>query len=191
MHTERVTAPLTKGVGFHNVRSFVVMRFGEQAYENVLHTMDVEDQSALDAIVPVGWYELALYARLIHALNRQHGRPDLSLLDELGRYEAQQDLTTIHRLFMKVANPGLILAKSMELWRRFHDTGEWEIVRHSSTAATGTLRNWGIVDAGMCTELCGYIEGIISVGSGRDVRVKHLACRVNRAPACVFEGSWR
>jgi predicted hydrocarbon binding protein len=63
--------------------------------------------------------------------------------------EAAQDLTTVHRLFMK------------------------------------------FVDAGMCAELRGYIQGIISVGSGRDIRMQHTVCRMDGAEACVFEGTWR
>lgn len=189
VQTRRVPG-LTKGVGFKNVRSFALTRFGEQGYERVLASMNSDDRLALHAIIPMGWYDLELYARLIHALNALYGRGDLSLLDQLGRYEAEQDLTTIHRLFMKMANPGLILAKSMELWRRFHDTGEWHIER-AGKSATGTLRGWGVVDAGMCTELNGYIQGIISVGSGKDVWVSHPTCRVKGAEACVFEGTWR
>jgi hypothetical protein len=183
---------LTKGIGFRNVRSFAVTRFGDDGFERVLKAVSPEDRRALESIIPVGWYELALYTRLIHCLNRLYGRGDFSLLDELGRYEARQDLTTVHRLFMRVANPGLILEKSMELWRRFHDTGRWDIARDpSGKSATGTLRDWGVVDEGLCMELNGYIQGIISVGSGRDVTVRHTSCRARGAATCVFEGRWR
>ena len=181
---------LTKGIGFKNVRAFIEGRFGHAAYEAIVGQLSEADRRALVGVIPMGWYELALYARLINMLNRLHGRGDLSLLDELGRYEAAQDLTTVHRLFMRVANPGLILDKTMTLWRRFHDTGEWKVVREGTTA-TGTLRGWGVADAGMCAELTGYILGIISVGSGKDVQVRHVACRAGGAEACVFEGRWR
>ena len=181
---------LTKGVGFRNVRSFAMERFGDEGYAKVLAALTPDDRAAVEAIIPMGWYDLTLYARLIHALNGLDGKGDLSLLDQLGRYEAESDLTTIHRLFMRMANPGLILAKSMELWRRFHDTGAW-VIERKGKSATGTLSGWGIVDAGMCAELNGYIQGIISVGSGRDVWVSHPTCRVHGAADCVFEGTWR
>jgi hypothetical protein len=181
---------LTKGIGFRNVQSFAVMRFGEDSYEKVLAKLSEDDRNVLSGIIPMGWYDVALYARLIHALNRLYGRGDLSLLDQLGQYEASRDLTTVHRLFMRVANPGLILDKTMTLWRRFHDTGHWEIMRQGKSA-TGVLSDWGIVDEGMCCELRGYIQVILSVGNGKDVKLEHSACRTRGAKACIFEGSWR
>jgi hypothetical protein len=181
---------LTKGIGFRNVQSFTQMRFGELAYDKVLAQLGEDDRRVLGGIIPMGWYDVALYARLIHAVNHLYGRGDLSLLDQLGQYEAAQDLTTVHRLFMRVANPGLILDKTMTLWRRFHDTGTWEVTRRGKSA-TGVRRDWGIVDAGMCTELRGYIQGIVSVGNGKDVWVEHTTCRVHGAEACVFDGTWR
>ena len=80
-------ASLTKGIGFRNVQSFTLMRFGDQAYEKVLAQLSEEDRRVLGGIIPVGWYELALYARVIHAVNRLYGRGDLSLLDQLGQID--------------------------------------------------------------------------------------------------------
>lgn len=181
---------LTKGVGFVNVRAFVYERFGESGWQKVVGAMQPEDRTLLEGLVPVGWYELAAYARLIRAVDRQLGGDDLRLVEKLGRYEATRDLTTIHRLFMRAANPGLILAKTTELWRRFHDSGRWTVVREGKSA-TGTLEGWGVVDAALCAELTGYIQGIIEVGTGRDVKVLHTQCRALGHSACVFAGQWR
>jgi hypothetical protein len=68
---------LTKGIGFKNMRAFVDARFGDNAYEHVLAQLSDEDRRALGGVIPVGWYELGMYARLIHAVNRLHGRGDL------------------------------------------------------------------------------------------------------------------
>ena len=153
--------------------------------------MGPRDECALRAIVPVGWYDLSLYARLLRTLEKVHGRNDLSLLAELGYYSAQQDLTTIHRLFMRVANPGLIMDKATQLWRRFHDTGIWHIQRPSSTSVIGTLAGWGVVDAALCREITGYIQGIVEVGNGKDAKAQHTSCRGLGAADCVFAAAWR
>ncbi len=181
---------MTKGVGFINVRAFASARFGEASWQRVLRALTSDEQLDLLEIIPMGWYDLALYARLIRVLDREFGKGDLSLLEQLGRYEATKDLTTLHRLFMRVANPGLILAKTTQLWRRFHDTGSWDVVREDKSA-TGTLHQWGVVDAALCAELTGYIRGIIEVGAGKGVTVRHTQCRALGNPACVFAGQWR
>src|SRR5689334_3017500 len=119
----------TKGVGFANVRTFVEERFGPAGWDRVLSELVVSDRRELEAILPVGWYSLPLYARLIRAVDQVHGYGDLSLVVKLGRFEAERDLTTIHRIFLRLASPAFMLEKTADYWRRFHDTGHWVVKR--------------------------------------------------------------
>src|SRR5437868_11352567 len=118
----------TKGIGFTNVRAFTLARFGGDAgWKAVLESLDAGDREELAAVIPVGWYSLEMYARLIRALDRVHGKGDLSLMKELGRYEAENDIKTIHRFFLRFTNPAFIVEKTSEYWKRFHDTGTWVV----------------------------------------------------------------
>lgn len=179
-----------KGVGIHDAMLFTQERFGGAAWPALLSTMSRDDQQVLSSIVAVGWYDLALYARLLNRLADVHGRGDLSLLEELGRFGAEHDLSTMQRLFMRVVTPGFILDQTMKLWSRFQDSGTWRVER-TDHRAVGTLTGWGLADAALCRELLGYIHGMISHGKGEDVRVVHPQCRAHGASACVFVGTWR
>lgn len=59
------------------------------------------------------------------------------MLEQIGRYEAQHDLTYVHRIFLKLANPAYVIEQLGKLWTRFHDTGYWEVTRFTTTHATG------------------------------------------------------
>jgi hypothetical protein len=183
--------PLTKGVGFINVSMFARERFGERGYAEVLSSLSDEDREALASVISVGWYDLALYARLIRALDRVRGKDDLSLLSDLGRYEAEHDFTTIHRVFLRFANPDYVVEKAFELWRRFHDTGTWIIVRESERRMLGTLEEWGVVDEALCKELTAYLQRLLELTGAKDVRVQHATCRAIGSGSCVFIGTWR
>jgi predicted hydrocarbon binding protein len=39
--------------------------------------------------------------------------------------------------------------------------------------------------------MVGYIETMIALGHGKNVRVQHSNCRAHGADACVFEATWR
>jgi len=181
----------TKGVGFANVKAFVTEHFGESGWDAVLGSMEPGDRQDLLAVTPVGWYSLMLYARLIRAADAVHGKGDLALVEAIGRYEAQHDLTSIHRIFLKLVNPAYVVEQLAKLWTRFHDTGSWEVTRFTTTHATAVLRDWGCADAAMCRELTGYLARSLEICGGHGVVVEHTKCRARGDDVCVFEGRWR
>ncbi len=183
-------AARTKGIGFMNVRTFAEEHFGEHAWHDLVQTFPHVDRDELNAVVPVGWYSLALYARLIHTLDTQLGSGDLSVIETLGAYEAQRDLTTVHRVFLRMANPAFIVEQIAKLWMRFHDTGVWEVQRHDPHHASGRLRDWGIVDRAMCTELVAYMQRSLELVGAQRVVVEHTRCRVDGSDACYFDARW-
>src|SRR5262245_10322328 len=140
----------TKGISFVHTRNFIRENFGAAGWDKLLATLTPEDHSSLESIVGVGWYELDLYARLLGAVERVHGRGDLSILRDNARYQAESDTKVVYRLSFRLANPAFVIEKSGEYWRRFHDTGTWTVKRDGKTRCTGTLAEWGVVDRLLC-----------------------------------------
>ncbi len=91
---------LTKGIRFTSVRTFVDERFGAGAWHEILATLPAADTELIRSVVPSGWYENAVRARLIRAICNVRGGGSLALGREIGSYEAQRDLTTVHRWFV-------------------------------------------------------------------------------------------
>jgi hypothetical protein len=180
----------TKGISFVNVRAFVIARAGEPAWEHTLQNLSGDDRQDLATVVAVGWYDLSLYARLIRAVDSALGAGDLALLPALGRFEAERDLTTIHRLFLRMASPAWAIEKTMEYWRRFHDSGEWRVQRSGEYAVSGTLDGWGVVDEALCLELTGYLPRVMELAGAKRALIEHRACRARGARDCFFSLTW-
>jgi hypothetical protein len=180
----------TKGHTFGHVQRFSKERFGERAWPDLLSELSSSDQQALAEVVAVGWYDLDLYARLIRALDNRYGRGDLALLDDLGRYEAEQDYRGIFRLFFRMASPAYMVEKTADYWRRFHDAGDWAIERRGSTAVWGALSGWGVDDA-LCRELVAYVKRAIELVGGKDVSLEHPRCRARGSSRCEYLMNWR
>ncbi len=179
----------TKGIGFTNVRKFTTARFGEAGWTAVVDALSKEDRDELQAVIPMGWYSLSLYARLIHALAKVHGGGDLAFIKELGRFEAEQDLTTIHRVFLRFTNPAFIVEKTSEYWRRFHDTGTWNVTRDDH-GVSAVLDGWGVVDAALCREVVAYLTRVLELVGAKNVVVEHPKCRGRADPQCLFRARW-
>jgi predicted hydrocarbon binding protein len=180
-----------KGTNLVHTRSFVESGFGADGWSAVLAAMPAESRAAVGSILAVGWYPAHLHVEMVHAIERALGptRPDI--LRDAGAYSADFDVTRIHRILFRFANPGFILEKVAEIWGRFYETGHWTLERPSPTAVVATLRDFEIVDAPYCAFMAGYYVRLFELVGAKDVQVAHRACRARGDEACVFEGSWR
>jgi predicted hydrocarbon binding protein len=181
----------TKGISFVNAQAFCGEIGGSDGWSRVLGSMSAADREVLQSVLAVGWYDLWLYARLIRAIDATLGSGNFELIKTLGRFEAERDITTVYRLFFRLANPGYAIEKTMAYWRRFHDTGVWEVSRISDTAVHGTLSDWGVVDMALCLELTGYMPRVIELVGGKNAVMVHPRCRSRGADVCSFELSWQ
>lgn len=181
----------TKGLGFINVRSFVVERYGATAWKELVDSFPPAERAILGAIVSIGWYDLELYARLIRTIDERLGRGNLKVCYALGRYEAERDLTGAHQWFLKLFGPTTAIEQMGKYWRRFHDTGAWETERRGDREVFARLTGWGVVDAALCRELLGYVGRALELLGGREITLEHPRCRVEGHPLCELHLTWR
>ena len=180
----------TKGLGFVNVRRFVVARTGDaDGWARALERLAYADRDVAASALASGWYSLDVYARLIRAVADEIGG-GLKVIHDLGRFEAEQDLTVVHRVFLRMLHPATMPEKTAEYWSRFHDTGTWVVTRKES-GYQASLSDWGLVDDALCAELTSYLTRVVELGGAKDVRVRHVECRNRGARACTFDGTWK
>ena len=179
-----------KGTNLAHTRAFVMKEFGELGLAKVREGLGRETQSAFDSFVATNWYPASIFVELVHALDRTLGNGDGKILERAGAYGAEYDLTRIHRLLFRFANPGFVLEKSTEIWSRFFDTGEWQISRPSPTSAEGVLRDFGIVDKALCEYLRAYLRRLFELVGAKQVEVRHTECRARGGKVCRFHGTW-
>ncbi len=182
---------LSKGTNFLRVRAFLTARFGPTAWKDLVATFSVDEQSILASAVTVGWYSQDLDARLLRKADEVFGQGDTQLASELGRFAAEMDLNGIQRMFLRLANPVIVLEKSRDYWSRFNTTGMWTVDRLGPRAARGTLRGFGTPSPWKCALVTAYIQQMFERVGAERVTFEHSACRCRGDSACVFEGSWK
>ena len=180
---------LSKATIALHAQNFVLNRFGEAGWQSVLERLPADDRRTFENILPIAWYPHAADARLFRAIDEGLGRGDKKLLVDLGRFEAEQDLRGIHRLFLRLANPAYVLEKASDYWSRFHNTGRWRVERKPN-GASGTLYGWGAPDEVKCVYLGAYIARMFELVGVRQLELLHPRCRCRGDRGCTFEGSW-
>ncbi|MBI2395614.1 MAG: hypothetical protein HYV09_38970 [Deltaproteobacteria bacterium] len=179
-----------KGSGFTGIRSFLDER-DPDARQRMRALLSADDAEILEEALAIGWYPIDTYVRVIAAIGPAIGLGSAEGARELGRSSADYDLSKIHRLFLRLANPAYVLEKAGEYWGRFYDVGEWRVTRESPQRAVGELRGFPVPDAAYCEFLVGYIGRMFELVGAKNVRFTHPRCRLHGAEACVFVGEWR
>jgi hypothetical protein len=117
------------------------------------------------SIVAVGWYDDTILVETLRTVEEVLRERDPKIIETLGRFAAEQDLTRIHRVFLRMASPAFVLERATNLWRRFFDSGR-------------------------CRNLQGYLQRLFELVGAKDVTVGHPECRVYGGALCRFAIRW-
>jgi predicted hydrocarbon binding protein len=184
------TSARIRGRVLSNAQRFVVDQFGEDGWKAVLDHLPNADAETLAGVVSVGWYDIGLYDRVHEAIHAVLGARDARVMDRLGRYCAEHDLTTVHRVFFRMANPAFLIEKHADYWRRYQDTGDWTIVRERDTRVRATLSGWGSRSEASCSRLAAYVGRMVELIGQKNVRVTRARCRARGDAVCELVLEW-
>jgi hypothetical protein len=180
----------SRGTSLLNNRHWIEHRYGADGVKRLLAAVSPEDRLTLSTAVAVGWYDLGVEVRMLHAIDEVLVAGDRALLVEMGRFTADRDFGGVQRLFFRLANPAFVMEKAMAYWNRYYDTGRWEI-RRVASGADGALLDFARPDELFCVVTTGYLARMFELVGARDVRVEHPRCRGRGDLSCLFQGRWR
>ncbi len=179
-----------KGSAYHSTLKFIEAHFGAGAKERVIARLSDEDRALVGGIMlPIHWYPLEPFPRLLRAMEEELGRGDLSLVTDRGAWAAIHDMKTVHKVLLRLVTPSWLIEKGTRLWPSFHTSGRWEVTREGQSAARAVLHDLGVTDAAMCATLKGWLIGLLTL-CNVEPAVEHVECRVEGAPACVYDIRW-
>lgn len=176
---------------FLSTFAFMEHRFGADAKPAVMRRLSDADRELLSGIMlPITWYPLAPFGRLLRAMDGELGRGDFSLVTERGEWTATRDLHTLRKAVLKFVTIPWVIQKGASLWPQFHDTGRWEVRTMDSDRAVAELHDLGVVDEAICASIGGWILGLARMSGEKKVEVRQAGCRAKGDAACVYEVRW-
>jgi predicted hydrocarbon binding protein len=182
-----------KGNAFLWTLKFIDHHAGEGGRTRVLSQLEADERAILEGIVlPISWYPLPLFGRLLRAMDRELGKGDLSLAMERGRWVAVNDVRTIHKVFLKLFTPEWLVERATgSLWRKFHSSGEWTTEAVGEGRARAELRDLAHVDTAVCASIAGWMVGLFELAGAKTVDVRHPLCRGRGSAVCTYDVEWR
>jgi hypothetical protein len=187
-----VTAAQIKGSAFLLTLQYVEANHGSAAKGRILARLDPAAREILAGVLlPIQWYPLEVFTRVLRAMDSELGRGDLSVVIERGTWAAIHDMRTVHKVLLKLVSTRWVVEKATRLWGSFHNTGRWETEALGDKGARATLFEHGIVDEAMCATLTGWMLGLLQLAGAKGTDVNHDECRARGATNCVYLLRWK
>lgn len=164
------------------MRAFVAERVGGTAWDELVATLGDAEAATVRGVVAAQWYDPWLRARLLRELQRRHG--DHLALD-LGRFEAELDVTRLQRWFIRLVPPTLAIRNMNKYWRRTEESGRW-ISKVDGEVLIAELHDRAVVEPALCFALQGYLERMLEFLRCEASPVVHSRCRAGGDGCCEF-----
>ena len=183
--------PNVKGSAIGSRVLWVRLHHGEEGVERLCAQLS----AAAAAVVrepphKATWYPFEVFVELNEAIDRVFGRGDLELLQDLGRYGADANLTTVYRLFYMVGTPKWILDRAARLWDLHYDSGRLVIERFPGNEAEARILDFATPHITHCKSVFAWCQRSIELSGARDVHGVEVRCRLRGDAECAFHATW-
>jgi hypothetical protein len=142
-----------------------------------------------ERVLVASWYPEEDLVPLVLAIARIAGEPDLAFCEKAGRLSAKAHAHGVYKHLVAGERHSLA-RRALALWSSQHDTGVMEMSGEESGCVRVALRDFAAPSREFCAINAGYVAATFELSGCRDVRVKKLACCVDRAKECVWEVRW-
>jgi hypothetical protein len=183
-----------KGVQVRATIQFLRNRFGNEAVDREIHSLDSADQQLLPSLLlDSNWYSYSIWRpvrRISRALSDETGN-DLAI--DLGKFMAQYVFTGVYKSLL-MNDPAKLLEKFPGIHEFFYrDTSSIQTELQSPTSGLVSYRyGQGIRPArSACLTTMGFWIRTLELSGGEKVKATHTQCMAEGKNACLFLFEWR
>lgn len=184
-----------KGSIFVYTRELVQQRLGTDGWARASRAFEPETAAFFDGVLLASsWYPVVHWNALVGVVLPMLGGGPNEAMRDLASHIAQQDLSSVYKLVMKLGSPEFLLRRTGQLWSRYYDTGALTPEELGERQWKLTLTAPLAKDAAPDGFTCG--PGVTAwVGSGLQLsgtkaRVVETRCRFRGATRCEYDVTW-
>jgi hypothetical protein len=155
---------LVKGSHIVAAQSWIDSRLGNGTFRKL--TQHAGDNWKI--LLPVAWYEIDTLHTALESVAKRLDRSVEDITSEIARLNAESDLRSLYKMFMRVAQPHLVLSQTPRLWTTYVKFGSAFAVQNEKGHYIGQgdgfderLLGWG------CGCWFGFIPTAITIAGGK------------------------
>jgi len=181
-----------KGFTLKGALSFVEATYGADARARVLAAASPETREVLGGtVLASALYPFRAQVDLYLAIDKALGRGDLALCRLIGRFTAEHELSTIHKITLKVASLSLWMRSAGRMWNQYYTAGTLVADEFGATGGRLRVERFNPISKAFCLDLLGWFERTAELSGKSGVAVEHPRCLLDGHGACLFEARWK
>jgi uncharacterized protein (TIGR02265 family) len=162
--------------------------------EDVLARLTASDRDRLQGILlPSGWYPAESVARFMEAAVAAVAKGSKAeCLVKMGHFSARTNLGPdgLRRAYIREDDPHHVLAAIARIYQTVYSVGRRSYERTGERSAI--IRGHGTRAAyDHCKWVTGWLQGVVELSGGKDVRVVESRCEGSGSPHCEFLVEWK
>jgi hypothetical protein len=171
-----VEGSCVKGVAFRSVYASLGKLRGAAAQQATLDASSEElrDGFRYGAIVPGGWYPVALYKDLFRAVRTATGEGK-ELVHEIGRQCTRNDMSGIYSVLAKLISPQSLFSLSQRVFSNYYSLGAVKVTESRQGYSHAKWTGCTGFDENMWTEILGSCVQLLEIGGASHVRARVLS----------------
>lgn len=180
-----------KGTAINGRLQYVLRHHGPQALSDVLGSLGgkTAGHDLRHGALKSNWYPMSLFIALTQAIDRICGKGDGALYRQVAGQTAEDDLSTVYKVFFKFAKPSFIISKAASLWRQYYDTGQLHVTSQPGFCEL-ELIDFGEPSFVHCESVIGWAMRSIELTGAKNVKGEHVSCRDKGEKRCVLRVTW-
>ena len=182
-----------KGTAIAGRRQYVVRYHGEDKLHAVLAQLkDRESAQRLETgALKSAWYPFSLFIDFTETIDRVVGKGDGKLYRAVAAQTAEDDLSTVYKVFFKFLQPTYIFNKAAQLWSAYYTSGRLQTTLLSPGNIEMEIANFETPHWVHCESVIGWAERSIQLTGVKGVRAEHVECRAKGASRCRMRLFWK
>lgn len=182
-----------KGTLIAGKRQYVLKYHGQETLHKVLGQLkDGDAAKRLESVVlKSAWYPFDLWIDLTQTIDRVVGFGDGKLFRPMARQTAEDDLSTVYKVFFKFMQPMRIVDKAEQLWSAYYSSGRLQTTKLGPTSVELEIVGFESPHWVHCESALGWAERSIQLTGVKDVLGDHVECRSRGASRCRMRISWK
>ena len=165
--------------------------FGEQKYQELLARTNSTSRKALESNIMYGqMVPLKPYIDLITVADEILGKSNYVLCRKIGNYVAEDGIPKLYRVFVTTADPLFAVNRLPNFWTHMYDTGKLTTQHETKNIVSVHITGFADVNKAYCWKLLGYLEKMLELAGGKNVRIKETRCRTTGDDQCVYSMAW-
>lgn len=136
---------------------------GEQATKAFIDQLTPEEKKFHENTLEISWLDADLVSRLLSKIGKIIFPDKTYPLRECGRLEAQDHLTGMYRILLKLLTVEMVMKQSAKIWKQYHDTGVASVVKKGDKHIALLVEDYAELTPELRDIVAGYCLGTVEL----------------------------